>query len=266
MPFNKTSKKSVSFRITMILAVWVIVSILAAGAASGEIIISDSVSPMKIEISTENDPSADGIISKTVSLRNTGDVPVNYVIYIESGSSSKTSSLFELSAAAASVEPGERFELQISASKNELEKYTAAELEDIKIKLVRNPDTQTPLGYIIPVTVRQSGETGTGTETKGGNSGKTVSVGTNASDAGTQAEGQAGEKIGNTGISNGEKIGNTGISNGENQTAGGETPYTDDGRTQKKSGKYIMIFTAFAACFILLLAGGFYAARNRKEE
>ncbi|MCL2549485.1 MAG: hypothetical protein FWE78_00845 [Methanimicrococcus sp.] len=253
MPFNKTTKKSSCRPISIILfSAVIIVSVLTAVAVCDEIRISDSVTPMKIEISPASDSDANGMISKTVSLRNTGDVPVNYVIYMESGGNSNAASLFELSAAAASVAPGGKFDLQISASKSEIEKYTAAELENIKIKLIRNPDTQTPVGYIIPVTVGGKTET----KTTNGAAGETDSFETAAGVSGANQ----------TGLENPAASGKNAAANG----SGVEKEDENAGRTisnpKKMNEKYKIIIAVLAACFVLLAAAGLYAVRKRMKE
>ena len=235
----------------MISVVWVIISILTAGTVCGETQISDSVTPMKVEIHPVNDSDTNGMISKTVSLRNTGDVPVHYIIYIEGGGNSKASSLFELSADAASVDPGEKFELQISASKNEIEKYTAAELENIKIKLVRNPDTQTPVGYIIPVTVGSEADTKTN-----GAAGKTFPSETDTGTANQTVD------FGNSTASGGRNT----AADGDGSGIKAEDDTGEISKIKKESEKYKMILAALVACFILLSAGGLYTGRNRKKE
>ncbi|MCL2863191.1 MAG: hypothetical protein FWE54_03760 [Methanimicrococcus sp.] len=284
MSFYNISKKSILRRVIMISAICVIISILTAGAVYGEIQISDSVSPMKIEISAASDSDAGGMISKTVSLRNTGDVPVHYIIYMDSARNENAASVFDLSATTASVNPGERFEFQISASKNEIEKYTEAELEDIKLKIIRNPDTLTPLGYIIPVTVRAPGEpdagagtgpdtgTGTGPDSGAGEAGSGAGMGAGA---GTGAGTDTGTNSGlfETGAGNPGARENSGA--GENSTVtGGNNEANNNGGEQSggKTGglagslKYKMILAAFAIGFILLSLGGLYVARSEKYE
>jgi len=239
----------------MISAVWAFVFILTAVTVCGEIQISDSVTPLKIEISTADDSDTNGMISKNVSLRNTGDVPVDYVIYIESGGNSNAASLFELSANAASVGPGEKFELQISASIDEIEKYTAAELENIKIKLVRHPDTQTPVGYIIPVTI--NGKTDTKTN---GAAGKT---GSSETGAGISGGSDSSGGSGSSGANQTDEFFESTVSSGRNAATDGA-----DGEISKikTTEKYKIMIVALIVCFVLLSAGGLYADRNRKKE
>ncbi|MDL2260965.1 hypothetical protein LJC08_01805 [Methanimicrococcus sp. OttesenSCG-928-J09] len=117
-----------------------------------EIEISDSISPMKLEI-TANEINSKETIIKTVFLRNTGNNPNNYIFYIEENGKRTEKSGILLSEASAAVLPGEMHTLKISIPTKQSKQFTENEL---KLKIIRNPETQTPVGYIIPIKIEQS--------------------------------------------------------------------------------------------------------------
>lgn len=244
--------------VTAVWGIWLFLLFAAVGTAAGEVQIGDAVAPMKIEINAA-DADSNGMISKTVSLRNTGSVPLNYIFYAESGRDENAAALLTLSATAASVAPGDRYDLHIRISKNEIEKYGAEDLEGIKLKIVRNPETQTPVGYILPVSVRPDDKTGNGTNgEKTENSGKTENGKEGITEKATE---KATEKTEKTEGSRFEK---------ENGPDGGsqKTVFSDGSERIQKSGSekrgQLTVLLAFG--FILVMAGGLYTAGKRKKR
>jgi hypothetical protein len=133
--------------------------LVSAGmAAAEEIRTGDSIAPMKMEIEMGTDSET---ITKTIYVKNTGNTPIQYVFYTDqAGGKSEISSKFKLSETETEILPGNTFELNLTISKKDLEKYDSKDLENVKIKMIRNPESQTPVGYIIPVEINNFNEKG----------------------------------------------------------------------------------------------------------
>lgn len=146
--------------ISFIFVLFSVFILLSVGASNivfcepiqNEIEISDSVSPMKLEI-TAAEINSKETITKTVFLRNTGNKPNNYIFYIEENGKRTEKSGVLLSKNAAALLPGETYTLEISVPTKQSKQFTENEL---KLKIIRNPETQTPVGYIIPIKIEQS--------------------------------------------------------------------------------------------------------------
>jgi hypothetical protein len=141
-------------------------------AVSEEIQTEDSLAPMKMKIDMEDETNTNSeTITKTIYVRNTGNTPIHYVFYTEQdGCQNDISSKFQLSRTETEISPGNTFELNVTISKTDLEKYDSKDLENVKIKVVRNPESQTPVGYIIPVEIdnlNEKGNSGTKTNSNG---------------------------------------------------------------------------------------------------
>ncbi|MBZ3935057.1 hypothetical protein [Methanimicrococcus blatticola] len=133
-------------------------------ATKTDIVISDSIAPMKLEIDSKTN---NAIETKTVILTNTGDTATEYICYIEqNGGKKDLGSGFELSDSKITLLPGDSKKLKIVIPAQAV-KSNSADAE-YKLKIIRNPDTQTPVGYIIPIQLTGSDSTG---KTSGGKSG-----------------------------------------------------------------------------------------------
>lgn len=137
--------------ILMILVFW------TANPAACDVQISDSVSPLKIEIDLNEVNGLTDDIEKSVFLRNSGNEPIDYIFYIENKNDTNKKeplmSVFKLSVTETAILPENTFELKITIFGKELGKYDSVALEDVKLKIIRNPNTQTPVGYIIPIKI-----------------------------------------------------------------------------------------------------------------
>ncbi|MCL2141828.1 MAG: hypothetical protein FWH46_02970 [Methanimicrococcus sp.] len=119
-------------------------------ASNIEIVGGDSITPMKIEM----DFTKSETVTKTVTLKNTGNMPTTYIFYTDAaGVQTQASSCFDLSETKIELAAGESYDLKISASVEELQKYSQTELDDLKLKIVRDSETTTPIGYILPINI-----------------------------------------------------------------------------------------------------------------
>ncbi|MDR0767011.1 MAG: hypothetical protein LBE57_00980 [Methanosarcinales archaeon] len=134
-----------------------------AETAQTNVIISDSIAPMKLEVDSNSGNASE---TKTVTLTNTGKVATEYIVYVEqTGGKENTKSNFELSESKITVQPGESHKVEISIPVQNINPNS----EEYKLKIIRNPDTQTPVGYIIPI-IFTGTETEDGSASKGGSS------------------------------------------------------------------------------------------------
>lgn len=150
-----------------------------------DIIISDSVAPMKLEISNSELGSEIETVKKNVTLTNTGKAATEYICYIEQSGGKKddknnNSANFELSQSKIILLPGESKKLEIEIPVQTFK--TNSKDADYKLKIIRNPNTQTPVGYIIPIKFTEtdeknsSGKANTGTGLKKNNSVKKIEI------------------------------------------------------------------------------------------
>jgi len=165
-------------KILFILAMLIFSIFISTNAAAAEEIqAGDLIAPMKMEIEMGTDNE---IITKTIYVKNTGNTPTSYVFYTEqAGGKNEISSKFKLSETETKIDPRETFELSLTVSKKELEEYGSKDLENVKIKMIRNPESQMPVGYIIPVEINHFNEK-TNEETAGNKTNGSVSAGTNS--------------------------------------------------------------------------------------
>lgn len=110
-------------------------------------VTGDSIAPMKLEI----DPATGDITkTRTVIITNTGETVNEYVFYVEqTGGKNDLSGAFELSESAITLLPGDSKTLDIGIPVQALK--TNLPDAEYKLKIIRNPETQTPVGYIIPI-------------------------------------------------------------------------------------------------------------------
>ena len=243
--------------LTLLILILISLSISIPIAVSEEIQTGDSLAPMKMKIDMEDETNADSeTITKTIYVRNTGNTPIHYVFYTEhDGNQNDISSKFRLSRTETEVGPGNTFELNVTVSKTDIEKYDSNDLENVKIKVVRNPESQTPVGYIIPVEINNLNE-------KGKN-------GTKTNSNGPKAINNILEKI--SGNTTEKEDGNS--TEQKNQTSAenkNEKSEKDNGENQKRTtpmtipAKQLLI--AGILCVFIILAGGFYLNQKRKGE
>jgi len=177
---RKNNKKKIFSVLTLPLILFTMFLLMTIGISMGdengaEQIISDSISPMKLEFDfSENDGEA---ITKTVFLRNTGTEQINYLFYVENKNSGNQNieTALKLSEKTVTILPNENFELEISLSADDIKNIN--NLNETKLKMIRNPETQTPVGYIIPISFEVPENTGN-EENKKQDSGKTGSSAT----------------------------------------------------------------------------------------
>ncbi|MDV0447572.1 hypothetical protein MsAg5_14770 [Methanosarcinaceae archaeon Ag5] len=166
-------------------------------AADGENVVLDSVSPLKLDIHLDAAGKSNDSVSKTVYIRNTGNTPLNYVFYLDQSKKTGVLSSFSLSESSATLEPGQSHSLTVSVKSSSVKSET--DFSGVKLKIVRNPESATPVGYIVPIQVTVSGESD---DNQTGNS------------SGSGGSGQSGRNASNT--SNTSKINNTTDKNGTN--------------------------------------------------
>ena len=244
--------------LVLLILILISLSISTPIAVSEEIQTGDSLAPMKMKIDMEEETNADNeTITKTIYVRNTGNTPIHYVFYTEhDGSQNDISSKFQLSRTETEISPGNTFELNVTVSKTELEKYDSKDLENVKIKAVRNPESQTPVGYIIPVEIDNLKE-------KGNNSTKTNSNG-------SKAINDILEKI--SGNTDGKEDGNS--TKGQKDQTSAENKNEKSETNTEENQKRIMstiipakhLLIAGILCVLIVLAGGFYLNQKRKGE
>ncbi|MDR2944919.1 MAG: hypothetical protein LBU81_07590 [Methanosarcinales archaeon] len=122
-------------------------------AAEPEKVISDAISPMKLEIDLKTDNITE---TKTVVLTNTGETATEYICRIEqTGGKNELAADFVLSESKITLLSGESKKLEIEMPVKKL-KTNPADAE-YKLKIIRNPKTQTPVGYIIPIKIIEKG-------------------------------------------------------------------------------------------------------------
>jgi hypothetical protein len=189
---RKNNKKKIFSALTLPLILFTMFLLMTIGISIGddsgaEQIISDSISPMKLEFDfSENDGEA---ITKTVFLRNTGTEQINYRFYVENKNSGNQNieTALKLSEKTVTILPNENFELEISLSADDIKNIN--NLNETKLKMIRNPETQTPVGYIIPISFEVPENTGS--EGSKQDSGKTGSSATSTATNSTAASNSA---------------------------------------------------------------------------
>ena len=189
---RKNNKKKIFSALTLPLILFTMFLLMTIGISIGddsgaEQIISDSISPMKLEFDfSENDGEA---ITKTVFLRNTGTEQINYRFYVENKNSGNQNieTALKLSEKTVTILPNENFELEISLSADDIKNIN--NLNETKLKMIRNPETQTPVGYIIPISFEVPENTGS--EGRKQDSGKTGSSATSTATNSTAASNSA---------------------------------------------------------------------------
>ena len=174
---RKNTKRKIFPALTLPLILFTMFLLMTIGISIGdesgtEQMISDSISPMKLEFDfSKNDGEA---ITKTVFLRNTGTEQINYRFYVENKNSGNQNieTALKLSEKTVTILPNENFELEISLSADDIKNIN--NLNETKLKMIRNPETQTPVGYIIPISFEVPENMGS-EENKKQDSGKTGS-------------------------------------------------------------------------------------------
>ena len=148
-------------KVLFISAILIFAALISTSAvAAEEIRTGDSIAPMKMKIDMDDETNPDNeTITKIIFVKNTGNTPIHYIFYTEqTGGKNEISSEFKLSETETEISPGNTFELSLTVSKKELEKYDLKDLENVKIKMIRNPESQMPVGYIIPVEINNYNE------------------------------------------------------------------------------------------------------------
>ncbi|WP_316558316.1 hypothetical protein [Methanimicrococcus hongohii] len=221
-------------------------TIAFAETEQSNIVISDAVAPMKLEVDSNSNSASE---TKTVTLINTGETATEYVAYVEQ-TSGKTNpnSNFELSKSKITVQPGESYQLEISIPIQSVNPNS----EEYKLKIIRNPDTQTPVGYIIPIIF--AGENGgTGNVSKGGSS--------SGSAASVQNQNQNQNGSGNGSNNSENKSGMNSESNeNENKEAFSNEKETKENSLIKLVGVVILLL------IVLLVIVGIIVRKEMKSE
>ena len=244
--------------ILFVLAMLIFVAVISAGfVAAEEIQTGDSIAPMKMEIDMEEEANPDSeTIIKTIYVRNTGNTPTHYIFYTEqNGGKNEISSKFQLSETETEINPGNTFELILTVSKKELEKYDSKDLENVKIKMIRNPKSQTPVGYIIPVKItrlneKESGEAADNKKNSNGTAGGTNRISEKISDA-----------------LNDVKDGGNTTKNGRNETSekDGKTETIEKKKDMPNGTANRIIVVGLLSAFAVFI-GGLYLNRKRKKK
>jgi len=227
---RKNRKKKIFSALTLPLILLTLFLMMTIGISIGdesgtEQIISDSISPMKLEFDfSENDGEA---ITKTVFLRNTGTEQINYLFYVENKNSGNQTieTALKLSEKAVTILPNENFELEISLSADDIKNIN--NLNETKLKMIRNPETQTPVGYIIPISFEVPENTGN-EENKKQDSGKTGSSATS-----TNLTNSTGNL---TAASNSTNKNENSIENDKSENGSGENNELKNGARSAKTG------------------------------
>jgi len=225
---RKNSKKKIFSALILPLILFTMFLLMTIGISIGdesgtEQIISDSISPMKLEFDfSKNESEA---ITKTVFLRNTGTEQINYLFYVENKNSGNQNieTALKLSEKTITILPNENFELEISLSADDIKNIN--NLNETKLKMIRNPETQTPVGYIIPISFEVPENTGN-EENKKQDSGKTgnsaasaatnstaASNSTNKNENSIENDKSENESGGNNEFENGARSAKTGLGN-----------------------------------------------------
>lgn len=141
-------------------------------ATRTDIIISDSIAPMKLEIDSKTGNETE---TRTVTLTNTGEAATEYICYIEqTGGKKDIGADFELSESKIVLLPGDSGKLKIEIPAQAIK--TDSTDAEYKLKIIRNPETQTPVGYIIPIKFANPAETEPDSKTAGGKSGTGIGL------------------------------------------------------------------------------------------
>jgi hypothetical protein len=227
---RKNTKRKIFPALTLPLILFTMFLLMTIGISIGdesgtEQMISDSISPMKLEFDfSKNDGEA---ITKTVFLRNTGTEQINYRFYVENKNSGNQNieTALKLSEKTVTILPNENFELEISLSADDIKNIN--NLNETKLKMIRNPETQTPVGYIIPISFEVPENTGN-EENKKQDSGKTgnsanlsnstgnltaASNSTNKNENSIENDKSENESGGNNEFENGARSAKTGLGN-----------------------------------------------------
>ena len=230
-------------------------------ASNLEIMGGDSIAPMKIEM----DFAKSETVTKTVTLKNTGTTQTTYIFYTDAdGVQTDTSSCFDLSDSKIELAAGESYELKISASLEEIQKYSQTELDELKLKIVRNPETSTPLGYILPISITGPDEnnplenntpTGNKTTSTANNTGTVAQ--NNNTDSNTDSSSNTDNSSNNPNYTNGSNNNNS-INN---------TNFDENNMNQKETNMKKIATMGLALCAGLLIAiicMYYYPLRKRK--
>ena len=249
----KQTRKKTHKQFLTTLLVLIVFSTLLANTAFAEtpqtnVIISDSISPVRLVV----DANTNTVETRTVTITNTGNVPAEYIFYVaQTGGRENTASTFELSDTRATVQPGESHRLEISIQVQNIN----PNLEEYRLKIVRNPDTQTPVGYIIPIDFIGGGP-GSGSGGGGDGSGSTGSAtvtqnqsATGGNESETSAEGA--ETSGAE--TNGTDVG--GIETGGTETSGMASNDSEAGGAKSGNGRKIIGTVLVLILSSVVLAG-----------
>lgn len=141
-----------------------------ADGENNDSVISDSISPLKFEMKYDENKTGEKE-SVFLTITNTGDVATNYICYFDQKSGKNDlKSVLEISEKQISLLPKETKKIEISISNENLKNTTTKEFQ---LKIIRNPETQTPVGYIIPIEINgKTNENGNETENKTGTGNK----------------------------------------------------------------------------------------------
>jgi hypothetical protein len=226
-------------------------------ARNTEIIGGDSISPMKIEMDfTKNE-----MVTKTVTVKNTGNTPTTYIFYTDTaGSQKEAASVFDLSETKKQLAAGESYDLIISASVEDLQKYTQPELDALRLKIVRDPETTTPLGYILPINIAGAGENNTPPENK--TNSETTNIGTPTAIQNNSID----DNTNNNTNNNNTDRPNNGSNNSGNNNAANQT---NPGGNMNQNGtdmKKIALLGLTLCAGLLLAISGIYFYRLKKGK
>ncbi|WP_318784907.1 hypothetical protein [Methanimicrococcus hacksteinii] len=244
----------------MISAIFILGMLSPACAGSDQktsLVISDSVSPMRLEVDAGS--TAAETETKTVTLTNTGETENTYIFYIESGGSDKSNAEFELSETKATVLPGETYSLEISIPVSKIKNSA----DESKLKIIRNPDTQTPVGYIIPIEIsgtenKNENETGSKTENKTGS--KT------GSKSGSLISGETETGKTDTEENKNSNLNQTGSKNTVPETENHPENETVLEKSEEKKMTEKIIFISLIALLLLFTAAGIQIQKRKKKE
>ncbi len=224
-----------------------LLAVFAAGTANAafpepmtrtDIVTGDSIAPMKIEI----DLKTSNAETRTVILTNTGETATEYICFVEqTGGKKDISAVFELSESKITLLPGDSKKLEIKIPVPVL--ITNSADAEYKLKIIRNPETQTPVGYIIPINL-------TGSDPAGKTSGRESSTDMNVTSAAPERETESENK------SSGE------TENGRPTDVGRDEKRSDNSFTKKSGIFFFLIFLMLAAS----VAGTFIQKKKKKGK
>jgi len=260
---NQKTKRKIKPIFVLFMLIVGAVGFSSAAFADNEksdVIVGDLISPLKFKIQyDENRPDEKESVFLTIT--NTGEVSTEYVCYFEQKNGKKDlESALEISEKQISLLPNETKKIEISILNKQLKNTTSGECQ---LKVVRNPKTKTPVGYIIPIeitgkAVDDGNETGSGSGSKTGSGNKNqLQIGTGNE---TKNETNASR------IEKGNETGNESVQNETNQT----NPIKKS-ETEKKN-KFLpegppKIGVVLSLTIVLLTAGWLgMAARKMKKE